>query len=284
MTVLIGAIGIINKYAQKGDALPPETPPARIVSLSPGITEILFALGLDREIAGITEECDFPAEKINNRPRIGSVENPDIEAILKLKPDLIIAAKNTNGIVNKLITREQNVIVAETDSIKKMLNAIKLIGEKTVKTGEAKKLMDSVQSALDEAQKNKKTQLTGGKSIMIVIAADPLKIATDKSFEGDMLKCFGAVNAITHLNAKYIYSNMPALIARNPGILIDATLSGAITPEQEKAQKEFWQKEPLIPAVQNNEVYVVNSGWLSRPGPRTIDGLKELEKIIYKTK
>ncbi|MBI5359368.1 MAG: hypothetical protein HZA48_02165, partial [Planctomycetes bacterium] len=56
------------------------------------------------------------------------------------------------------------------------------------------------------------------------------------------------------------------------------------TPEKEKAQKEFWQKEPSIPAVQNNEIYVVNSEWLSRPGPRTILGLKELAKIIYKTK
>ncbi|MBI5359989.1 MAG: ABC transporter substrate-binding protein, partial [Planctomycetes bacterium] len=239
MTALIGVIAIISKYSQKGAALPPETPPARIVSLSPAITEILFAIGLDREISGMTEECDFPAEKTGNRPRIGSVENPDIEAILKLKPDLIIAVKNTNGIVNKLIAREQNIIVVETDSIKKMLGGIKLIGEKTVKVDEAQRLIDSIQSALDEAQKNKKAQLTGGKSIMIVVAADPLKMATDKSFEGCLLKCFGAVNAITHQNAKYLYSNMPALIARNPGILIDATLSGDITPEKEKAQKEF---------------------------------------------
>src|SRR5512139_2730889 len=117
-------------------------PAKRIVSLAPSITEILFALGLDEEVAAITNFCDYP-EAVLNKPRIGGFVNPDIEKIVSLKPDLIIGIRDGNRMdtVHRLNDSGFPVYLIDPKGFDGVMRTIKNIGEVVGREKESKKMI-----------------------------------------------------------------------------------------------------------------------------------------------
>ncbi len=127
-----------------------EKTPEKIISISPAITEILFAIGLDQEIIGVSDYCDYP-EAALAKDKIGGFKDPNVEVILSMDPDLVFASA---GVQEELITTMEElnlpVVVLESATIEQVLSNIALAGEITGKNETAKEIVDDMRQKMDE--------------------------------------------------------------------------------------------------------------------------------------
>ena len=137
-----------------------EQHPKRIVSLVPSQTELLFDLGLEKEVLGITKFCIHPNNWFRNKTRIGGTKNLNFEQIEKLKPDLILANKeeNTESEIKKLI-KEYPVWISDIKNLEDALEFILLIGKITNTNAKAKSIINNIQKGFDKLTPLQKKRL-----------------------------------------------------------------------------------------------------------------------------
>ncbi len=252
--------------------------PKRIVSLSPSNTEILFALGLDEEIVGVTSYCDQP-EKAKQKEKIGNVKTTNTEKVVSLKPDLVVASASLNDQAVKAL-RELGITVltVEPKNVEQIFDAIALIAKATgtqAKGGEVIEgmrdtlaVVSSKLSRLDPARKAK---------VFIEVGYDPLYTAGKNCFVDDLVKLAGGINVVSNLE-KYKQYSFEQLLAVNPQVIL--ALDYYRMPENQKIEKRpGWGK---IEAVKNGRLVVdIEANLLSRPGPRSADAVKAIAEAFY---
>jgi iron complex transport system substrate-binding protein len=124
-------------------------PPQRIVSTTPSITELLYALGLGDRVVGVTRFCRYPPEA-QQKPKIGDYINPNLEAIAALRPDLVIIQTNPVRLAEKLTSVRLRSVEVNQENIEAIYNSIRVIGEATETGSRAATLIDSIRKGLDE--------------------------------------------------------------------------------------------------------------------------------------
>ncbi|ACL70647.1 ABC transporter substrate-binding protein [Halothermothrix orenii] len=258
-----------------------EKKPERIISLSPNITEILFALGLDEEIVGVTTYADYP-EAALEKEKIGTIVEPNIEKIISLKPDLVFAAG-----INKLETvftlKKLGIKVAgfNPTRVNDIFVTIKKIGKLTGKSKEARAMVTSmyiemaeIQELVDAALKDRPRP-----RVFYEIWSDPLYTAGKNTFIDDVINLAGGVNIGAKAPGKWPQFNLEQLLIENPDVYISSLHSapGKVTVEKIKKRTGY----SSLKAVKNNRVYIVDQNLVSRPSPRIIKGLKEFVKALF---
>ena len=164
----------------------------RIVSLTPGNTEILFALGLDKEIVGVTTYCNYPLQAIS-KEKIGDFSNPNVEKIIALKPTLILSTDFEQANVSKkLRSFNLNVYDVNPRNLLELYNAIITVGELTGKSKEARALADSIKSKIDSICEN--------------VSKKPDRLnPVDRHRDGPALRLVCAVAAHRHTTSTYAH-------------------------------------------------------------------------------
>ena len=205
--------------------------PKRIVSLVPSQTELLFDLGLEDKVVGITKFCIHPASWFKNKQRVGGTKNINLKAIEKLKPDLIIANKeeNTQSEIEKLM----NLYPVWVSDIGNLEDALRMI----VDVGE---LTNTKKSAIEIA-KNIKADFSGfesviNKSAAYIIWNNPIMTINKTRFINDMLKRNGLINVFAEKAKEYPEISKDELIRANPEIIL---LSSEPFPFKEKHLQVF---------------------------------------------
>jgi len=256
-----------------------ETVPQRIVSHVPSITETLFALGLGDKIVGDSEYCDYP-EAAKTKPKIGGYFTPNLEEIVALKPDIVL----TDGYVPELITKLDSLgiplAVIDPKDINGILRNIELMGnvtgsqkEATELTSDMKKRIDAVVDAVSSASRP---------SVFYVFdATDTTKpwTAGPGSFVDALISLAGGENVAASASGPWIEFNMEQLINSNPDIILVDSSHGtaAISPAQLK-ELPGWQN---LTAVKENRIYTIDGDLVNRSGPRIVQGLEEMAKILH---
>jgi len=248
----------------------------RIVSLTPGNTEILFALGLDKEIVGVTTYCNYPLQAIS-KEKIGDFSNPNVEKIIALKPTLILSTDFEQANVSKkLRSFNLNVYDVNPRNLLELYNAIITVGELTGKSKEARALADSIKSKIDSICENvsKKPKRPG---IFVEINSSPLMTASNGSFIHEMVEILGK-NIATGLPRPFCVVSQEFVIQKNPDVII---LAGSTKKDVFLGKFNFKN----VSAVKNNLVIDdVNPDMLVRPSPRVAEGIEALYERIYKKK
>jgi iron complex transport system substrate-binding protein len=251
--------------------------PKRIVSLAPSITEILFALKLNKEIVGVTNFCNYP-KHAKNKEKVGGFTNPSLEKIVSLKPDLVIATYgNPLNLINKLNKLKINTFVINPKNINDVIKNIEVIGKLTGKEKCAKnltkKLKDKMNKIIKLAKKLKK------KKVFLLLWDKPLTTVGSKTYINDLVDLVGCENIAKNSKLSYPIYSLEKLIIENPDIII---LIGMGENWKHKIKKiknnHIWEK---ISAVKNNKIYLIDPDLVNRPGPRIVNGLEELFKIIH---
>jgi iron complex transport system substrate-binding protein len=247
----------------------------KIVSLAPLVTESLYELGIDSEIAGITVYC--PKGKYK-KEIIGTLLEPDFEKIALIKPDLVISTKegNNKAAVEKLIRLGFNVYVMETSEdfneiCSNFLSLAKTVG----KENEAKKI---VSDSLDAAEDiRKKINVPAAQSVFWEVGARPLYAAAGKSFVNSYNHYTKTVNIYADAAARYLSADAEDVLSRNPDIIILVNM-GDIT----SGEIDFWKKYKNINAVKNNKIFMIDVNDIFTPTPSTFaNGVKILAGIVY---
>jgi len=256
--------------------------PERIISLAPANTEILFALGLEENVIGVTEYCNYPSET-EDKEKIGSYTTPNIEKIVNLNPDLVLAAYgNPTGTVEALKRFNLTVVGLNARNLDEILYNLRLVGEITGRSANASVLVaDMVQriEVLDERMSNLKDEERP--KILHIIWHDPIWVAGKGTFEDELIKRSGGVN-IAPVEG-YRALSLEKLIELNPDVIITPSGSGMGCTLTNFCY-EYIMGEPRlrsIEAVRTKRVYVINADIVCRAGPRIVDALEEMARMTH---
>ena len=271
-------------FKKSGDAHRTNQPAAehkkeyqRIVSMSPAITEIIFFLGEQDRLVGVTDHCNYPAQakKIDS---IGGYGNPGIERIVSLRPDLILT---TNGKRHpsyaKLMSLKMNVQDIETHSFSDTMKMINELGDILGVPDKARRETDKMTREIDEIRK-RYSDVEKPVRVFVEVNYNPIFTIGHGSFISDMLHIIGAENVFDDIEQDYPEVSAEAVIRANPEVIFlghgsqhDSLLSVRKRPG--------WD---FIDAVRNGRVYGdVHPDLYHRPGPRVVQGLRALEKRIH---
>ena len=285
----------------------------KIISLLPSSTEIAFALGLGKEIIGVSHECDFPESaktkavmtksKINTLKRSDEIDKDVIEIVKnglsvydidedklkELQPDIILTQdqcdvcavllKDVEQAINKFICNAKIVSLKPT-VLQDILNDIKTIGIATGKEKEAENLIQALQSRINNI-KSKTKNLTYKPKICCIEWIEP--IITAGNWVPELVEIAGGINIISKkghhsskVELKEILEHQPDKIVISPcGFKIYQTVNDI----ELLTKKLEWK---ALKAVQNNEVYIVDgNSYFNRPSQRIVDTLEILAAIIH---
>lgn len=255
-------------------------PPKRIISLAPNITEILFDLGLDEEIVGVSIHCNFP-EKAKTRVRVGSYISLDFERIISLKPDLIIAtgAGNTREMVERLEKLSFQTYVIYPKNLDGILLSIDHIGQVVDRKKEATAIINDI-----TRRRGRIIELTQGlprPRVFLQIGEAPIVTVGKGSFADDLIRQAGGSNVAGNEKKMYPRFGMEEILKRAPEVIIISSMNPR--GDYQKVLQE-WTRWKTIPAVKQGRIHLIDSDLIDRPSPRIIDGLEGIARILHPEK
>ena len=255
-----------------------ESVPQRIVSLAPSCTEILFALGLGDKVVGVTNYCDYP-EEAKEKPKVGApFPGFSLETIITLEPDLVFSIAGT--IVGQLEDAGLMVVVLQPRDIPGVFRDIELVGEITGKEKEAKQLIGDLKERVNSiAEKTSRVSYRPTVFYEVDASLNENKPYTAGygTFQDDLINLAGGRNIARGRSGWYEMSIEEVLNA-NPDIIILEDYPYGVTPEV-VATRTAWRE---LTAVKEGKIYPVEDPNLTcRPGPRIVNGLEEIAKILH---
>jgi len=248
-----------------------------IISLAPSITEILFALGLDEEIAAITNFCDFP-EAVLNKPRIGGFVNPDIEKIVSLKPDLIIGIRDGNrmDIAHRLNDFGFPVYLIDPKGFDGVMRTIKNIGEVVRREKEAKRMIKDMVNKRENIFTL--TRSLSKPKVFFQVGDVPMITVGKGTLADDLIRLAGGRSISENELMSYPSYSIETILLKAPEIIIMTSMESR---KQYMNLAKKWQNWKSIPAVRMNAIYVIDSNLVDRPTPRIVEGLEALVRLIH---
>ncbi len=251
----------------------------RYISLAPSTTEILFALGLNDEIVGVSSFCDYPATA-KTKEKVGSFTQPNIEKILSLRPDYVFCTgPKQASVFSQLISLNINVYVCDPQNIKELLDSILEIGKITKKIKEAQGLVVRMRKGIEEvAFEVDRIPQEKKPKIFIEIWSDPLMTASKGSLIDELFTLAGGINIAAAAKKSYGIFSPEEVIRSNPEFIFLAYMNKEKTIDLIRGRFGWGD----ISAVRNNRLYNdIDPAMLLRPGPRLVDGIKEIHKRLY---
>ncbi|MCP3678195.1 MAG: cobalamin-binding protein [Deltaproteobacteria bacterium] len=252
--------------------------PKRIVSLGPNITEILFAIGLDKEIVGVTLFSDYP-EGVKGKTVVGSYVNVNLERLISLSPDLVISTSDGNpkGSIERLLSMGIPVfVIAPPRNIGDIISAIRSVGRITGREGEAKKLVDEMEVRIGEVV----AWLEGAtaRPVFYQLGDNPLMTVGGGTFIDTLITMAAGRNIAGDVSLPYPRFSMEGVVSNAPEVIV---ISSMAEREVSKAALKKWGQWEEIPAVRSGEIHFINPDLIHRAGPRIVDGLDELARMIH---
>ncbi len=257
---------------------------SRIISLSPGITETIFALGAGERIVGVTRFCSYPPQTADI-PNVGGYFDTNYEALLRLAPDLVIVMKE-HGDVKSFLKKNQ-IPYLETDNhnVASLLQSFKSIGAVVDKEKEAAALVKAFEQKLSSyhisTTYKPKTLLVVDRTDMGSGTISGVWAAGRGTFFDDFLRSAGAENVVKAKGKEYQTLSIEGIISLAPQVIIDITRG--VKEVSESDVESDWHSISSLPAVQDSLVFYIDSSYTSVPGPRIIHFLEDIQTIIMRT-
>ena len=249
---------------------------ARIVSLAPAMTEIVYALGAGDRLAGVTEVCDFPQEA-TRKPRIGGIYTPNLEAILSLRPDLVLASSegNREEDVRALERLGVPVYVVRPLDFATVLVAIERVGELLGEADPAARLSGAMRARAAAI-----TRAVAGAPrprVLYVLWGDPVIVAGRDTLITDLIRRAGGDSVTGEEPLPYPRLSMEALVVRAPERIVLAR--HGLRSVDDRLRE--WRHLGLLAAVRAGRVQEVDGDLVHRAGPRVIEGLARLAALLH---
>jgi iron complex transport system substrate-binding protein len=250
-------------------------PARRIVSLAPSLTEALFAIGAGDRVVGVTEYCTEPPEA-RTRPRVGGMINPSIEAIVGLRPDLIVVSMegNTRADFERLTDLGMPVFASNPRTLEGIRRSLAQLGEltgcaagATALAGRLKAREDSLRAAIPASRPG----------VVLALSLQPLIVVGAHTYLSELLALAGADNVGDRAPGTYPTISRESLAAADPEVILVMSDIGASPADALRLFPE-WR---TLRAARTGKIFTVNADLLSRPGPRAVDGLAHLIHVIH---
>lgn len=252
--------------------------PQRIVSLAPSVTETLFALGAGDEVVGVSQYCDYPPA-VKSLPRVGSFITPNIEAIMALRPTLVIGLATSSNLpeIRALTAMRISTLMAddgEGRSIAAIERSIIVIGDRIGRNAAAHALVQKINAHLQAIAA--RTDRRPRRSVLMVVGHQPMVAVGRGTFLDQLMALAGGANIAPQAEQAWPRLSVEYIIACRPDIILDGQMG-----TDPADQGIFWSKYPTIPAVKNHRVYGYPESPTLHPGPRIGLTLDLMARLIH---
>lgn len=255
----------------------------RIVSLSPNVTEIVFALGQGHRVVGVSSYCNWPAEA-NRLPRCGGPMDTDLERILTLRPDLVIIHGQQDNVIRFC---EQNRIVCHRiapNDMAQLYEAVLSVGEKLGCRDQSELLVARMKADLERVRLAVRGRPPVRTYLSLSRSPDQLKglmTTNGRGFVSEMLEAAGGVNIFADSAMRYPSINTGEILRRQPEAIIELEPGTTISPSQRTRMIAQWAELGTIPAVANNRIHFITDDYVMIPGPRVPLLAKRFAEILH---
>lgn len=237
----------------------------RVVSLSPAMTEIIFALGAEKSLVGVTTLCDYPPQA-RDKPKVGDFSNPSLERIMGLRPTIVIVhLPEQRRIQDRLERFDVNIFVSETRTLADIYAEIVQLGKLLNRSQQAESLVHTMQANLQPISPARK------KRVYIELSPRPLITIGAGSFLNELIELAGGQNIFSDSDKDYPIVQQEEVIRRNPEVIL-------VLHPVAVGSRSGWAN---VDALKYDRVYAdLNQDHLMRPGPRLVEGFNTLREII----
>jgi len=244
----------------------------RIITLAPNLTEIVYGIGAGDRLVGNTTYCDYPAQA-KQVAKVGDTLQPNIERIITLRPDIILVstASQLETFTKQIEERGIAVFVTDPHDLEGVFRSIKSLGDLLGQQEQAEKLVSELRSrvsAVESAVKDRPPV-----RVFYQVSPQPLWTAGRKSWITDLIRRAGGRSVTAEVEGEWMRYSDEAALASHPDAIIMAT-----------GGEEKMEVAPALqrsPAVQNKRVYGISGDYLSRPGPRLVEGLEQIARALH---
>ncbi|PKO18929.1 hypothetical protein CVU37_06040 [candidate division BRC1 bacterium HGW-BRC1-1] len=268
---MVTLLCVTSMTAQAAEPAPGDAPTTRIVSLMPSMTEIVFAIGAGDQVVGVSDYCLWPAEA-QAKPHVGGLMNPNMEAILLLRPTTVLLHNGQGEFAARLKRANVEAQLIPADTLADVYASIANMGALTGQTTDAAELSRKIQSGI--AGEN----TTSPPSVLLVVARDGdslrgIYASGPRTHLGEILEATGGRNVLASADPRPSRPmGVEELILTNPDVIIDFSVPAGSDTDAENARlMKPWLKLATVKAVQHGHVYFVKDPHLSLPGPPMVD-------------
>lgn len=292
--VIAAALGLAGSYLfsglgfhpvpddgdQPGD---PDSPPERIICMSPSVTELVFALGQGERVVGVSQHVVHPPGAMD-KPRCGGFVNPNFERIMALKPDLVV----TQGLAKEVrrFADEQGLrcLTLEITDLNSIYSVIDELGRTLKCPQEADRLTRRIKTGLEAVKTQAEDHPTA--STFLVIGREPgslrnLHTIGPGSYLADVLQIAGGQNLFSDLDKQYGTVNKEALAERQPEAIVELHGEGMMSAAKRRQVRQTWGQMAALPAVRNGRICVITETYALIPGPRIVKLARDLARCIH---
>lgn len=239
--------------------------PQRIVSLTPHITEMLFAIGAGKQVIATDQASDYPDE-VKKLPKVANYQSLNSESLLAVKPDLVIAWGSTQALMQQQIQALGiPMLLLKSQHLDDLPVELRLLGDKTGHHEQANNLASQIETKF--AAYRQQSQQRPKIKAFYQLWYPPLTTVANGSFIQEIMTMCGAENPFADSKAPYPQLGEEAVLAANPQ---------AIFATQHGSDLEHWLKWPQLAAVKNKQLYLLKADWLHRLSPRIVLGIEQM--------
>ncbi len=251
----------------------------RIVSISPSVTEMLFALDVGDSIVGVTDFCDYPPEA-KAIERVGGFGTPSMEKLMAMSPDIVIGTGVERAAATATLRRMGiKVLWIKTDSISELFDALRQIGKAVGKADRAEELVAGMQAEFAAVAETYRDAIADQRpKIFVEVWYDPITTAGKRSFINGVITRAGGINVAEELDSDYPTVNPEKVVEWNPDVIVSGYMNQE-QPEEALAKRIGWSE---VKAVQSGRIINdIPSELLLRPGPRVTEGVWALARRLH---
>ncbi|MBI4589659.1 MAG: cobalamin-binding protein, partial [Candidatus Rokubacteria bacterium] len=276
LLLLAGPAGAFTVRDMLGREVTLAAPPQRIISLVPSVTEVIYALGGEERLVGVTDYCDWPPAA-RQKPRVGSMLAPNLETIVALRPDLVVATSEGNRQETFIQLRRLNIPVFTVNPhrLSDVLAVFTQLGALTGRQAHVGPLTEAVTRRI-KAVTNAVKPYPRPK-VLYVLWPEPLIVPGREGLVTELIELAGGTSITALAADAYPRFSLEAVVARAPEVIILARHGGDGTP----LLRAPWERLTTLPAVRARRVHSVDGTYLHRYGPRVVDGLEMLARVIH---
>jgi iron complex transport system substrate-binding protein len=270
------------------------SPPSRIISLVPAITETVFALGLGASVVGVSTYCDEP-EQARVLPKVGTFTDPVAEAIIVLRPEIVLTSPSPGNETAVRAIERTGVRVAVVQSeggLEEARRAMLEVARHLAVAERGERLVASIDARLETIRERAKP--LARPRAAVVIGREPLVLAGPASYLGELVDLAGGTNVAQSIGGRWPRVGMEYLVASSPDVIIDLSVAmedpaeepaatGSTEREAARARSaaERWAAISDVPAVRNGRVISAHATLMLRPGPRLADAAETMFTALH---
>jgi iron complex transport system substrate-binding protein len=261
---------------------PASTPPARIVSLVPSVTEILFAIGAGTRVVGVSSYDQFPPE-VAQLPRVGALLDPNTERILSLRPDLVVLYGSQTEELARFAAAGIRTFSHRHGGVEGVLQTLVEVGDITGHASEAAQTVRDIRMQIAQVRR----RVTGRPRprTLLVIDRQPgtlqgIYVSGGRGFLHDMLEIAGGLNVFADIAKESVQPSHEGLLTVAPDVVIELSAAPR-EPRQIVHDRQLWQVLGTIPAVRHQRLIYLAGQHLVVPGPRLTLGIDALARALH---